>query len=71
MAMLWLPLDDAVIDTMCVLADGSWEAEELDATWRRSGRAMPSGSVAHYVFESLLNARSGMPGHSPPTTPMA
>ena len=54
MAMVWLPLDDAAIDSMLIVARSSWAPADLDATWAAAGWTQPAGeSVAHLVFTDM------------------
>lgn len=51
MALVWLPLDDRVIDGIVALAGSSWARAELDDAWVAAGWALPDGrSVAEDVF---------------------
>jgi hypothetical protein len=51
MALLWLPVDDRLVDGMTILARSSWAQEDLDATWRLTSWPEPNGhSLAGQVF---------------------
>jgi hypothetical protein len=52
MALVWLPLDEATVDAMIVVARSSWEREDLDATWKAAGWPQPAGPpVSRQVFD--------------------
>jgi hypothetical protein len=54
MAVVWLPLDEKLLDAARRFAAASWRREDLDAAWVDAGWYVPpSGSVAEDVFDGL------------------
>ncbi|MGB3439816.1 MAG: hypothetical protein WBA97_13800 [Actinophytocola sp.] len=54
MALVWLPIDEKLLDAALVFASASWERADLDASWVAAGWHVPaSGSVADDLFDGL------------------
>lgn len=54
MALVWLAIDEKLLDAALVFAAASWEREDLDASWTAAGWHLPeSGSVAGDLFDQL------------------
>jgi hypothetical protein len=54
MALVWLPVDDKLLDAAVGFAAASWRRADLDAAWADAGWSVPrSGSVAADVFDEL------------------
>lgn len=54
MAVVWLPVDEKLLDAARGFAAASWRREDLDASWVNAGWFVPrSGSVAAEVFDEL------------------
>jgi hypothetical protein len=54
MALVWLPIDDRLLDAALGFAAASWERDELNASWAATGWDVPaSGSVADDLFDDL------------------
>jgi hypothetical protein len=50
--MFWWSLDAATVAVMCGLAESSWQPEDLDATWARTGWPTPGDEpISRLVFE--------------------
>jgi hypothetical protein len=50
--LLWLPIDDKLLDAARGFAAASWEREDLDESWAATGWKVPAcGSVAEALFE--------------------
>lgn len=54
MALVWLPLDEAIIDSFCILARHPWDRASLDDTWRTSGlHSFSTDSVSDSIYEEM------------------
>ena len=54
MAVVWLPVDEKLLDAALGFAAASWRRDDLDAAWVGAGWSVPrSGSVAEDVFDGL------------------
>jgi hypothetical protein len=54
MALVWLPIDDRLLDAALGFAAASWERDDLDASWAATGWDVPaSDSVADDLFDDL------------------
>jgi hypothetical protein len=54
MALVWLPVDEKLLDAAREFAAASWERDDLDASWAAAGWHVPvSGSVAEDIFGGL------------------
>ncbi len=59
MAVVWLPVDEKLLDAARGFAAASWRREDLDASWANAGWYVPrSGSVAAEVFDELEQRQS-------------
>lgn len=54
MALLWLPIDDRLLDAARGFAAASWERDDLDKSWAATGWDVPArGSVADDLFDEM------------------
>lgn len=54
MALLWLPIDDKLIEAARGFAAASWERADLDASWAATGWTVPrAGAVTTALFDNL------------------
>lgn len=54
MALMWLPIDDRLLDAALGFAAASWERDDLDASWAAAGWYVPQGgSIAADLFDEF------------------
>ena len=59
MALVWLAIDDKLLDAALGFAAAPWERDELDASWAAAGWYVPgSGSLADGLFDDLEQRQS-------------
>lgn len=59
MALVWLPIDDKLLDASLGFAAASWERADLDVSWAAAGWYMPgSGSLADGLFDEFEQRQS-------------